>query len=706
MFAGCPGESDVTGTNVPVTGITLNKTNFALRVDTTEQLIATVEPATATDKAVIWSSSNESGATVDQDGLVNALSVGSVTITATTKDGNFFATCSILVTTAVPVPVESVAITGGSSVVVDTELNLTAAITPANPSIRNVTWLSSDESIATVRWTGTGQAAVVTGVAAGTVTITAYAADNKTATHGVTVTAETVAVTGVSLNHPSAELTAGQTLLLTATVAPATATNSAINWSSSFPSIASVSGGLVRAVANGEAVITVTTDDGGYTATCAITVTGGEEPRNYTKIEGETLVHYTPILSGVNHFGNDLGTSNPDGSYTFDGTAASWSGGGAQYNFPAPEGTGDTWLLSDYDLVEMHLSITDGSVSVGVKKSGGNVDLRPYPDATNYITLNSTTNGGKVTYTFVIGEAGAGIGFQRNNNGPATVAIEKVVFSKGNIRTITFSGGEYTAMPAIDPIKIPNGRTVNFGSSYPMPERPEWAGHDFVRWYNTTDSVNFNLSSAITKDITLTALWVLEGQAERVDMKLNLDPSTWGTLPAVPSGLIGNTGNDPYPTPANVPKDYAATSYANDVLTITFDGRNRQRAIIPLSPVQVDELLSAQGGVTFRIVGETKNTDGTVSTAMFRCHLVDANAGGSWNGTDTVADTVLTNLVQYASFSGNKSAATLGWFAMQAMFVDADGSPNSANYNETTPGFPGVVVTITSITIDIGNTTN
>jgi uncharacterized repeat protein (TIGR02543 family) len=235
-----------------------------------------------------------------------------------------------------------------------------------------------------------------------------------------------------------------------------------------------------------------------------------------------------------------------------------------------------------------------------------------------------------------------------------------------------------------------------------MPSRPTRAGYTFTGWNNGATA--FDPSTPITADITLSAQWV-EGEVEPVDMSLSLDPDTWGTLPPVPSGLIGNTGNDPYPTPANVPKDYAATSYENGVLTITFDGRNRQRAIIPLSSEQITELMSATGGVTFRIVGETKNEDGTVSTATFRCHLVNANAGNDWNGTVTVTpNTVLTNLVQYADFSGNKSAATVGWFSMQAMFVDANGSPDSANYDATTPGFPKVIATITSITIDVGDT--
>lgn len=81
-----------------------------------------------------------------------------------------------------------------------------------------------------------------------------------------------VAVTGVTLSESSYTLTEGDTLTLTATVAPADATNKSLRWTSSDTSVATVSGGVVSAVAEGSATITVTTVDGGFTASCALTV--------------------------------------------------------------------------------------------------------------------------------------------------------------------------------------------------------------------------------------------------------------------------------------------------------------------------------------------------------------------------------------------------------------------------------------------------
>ena len=81
-----------------------------------------------------------------------------------------------------------------------------------------------------------------------------------------------VNVTGVSLNKNNAEIEIGGTTTLTATVTPNNATNKAVTWTSSNTSVATVSNGTVSGVAAGNATITVTTVDGGYTATCAVTV--------------------------------------------------------------------------------------------------------------------------------------------------------------------------------------------------------------------------------------------------------------------------------------------------------------------------------------------------------------------------------------------------------------------------------------------------
>ena len=170
-------------TNVPVTGVTLSQTELSLTEGNTAQLTATVKPDDATNKNVTWSSDDTSVATVDATGQVTAVSAGTATITVTTVDGGYKDTCQVTETAAL-VPVSGVTLNKDSLAlgVGDTE-TLTATVAPANATNQNVTWASSDPSVATVDAAGK-----VTAVAPGTATITATTVDGgKTAACTVTV---------------------------------------------------------------------------------------------------------------------------------------------------------------------------------------------------------------------------------------------------------------------------------------------------------------------------------------------------------------------------------------------------------------------------------------------------------------------------------------------------------------------------------------
>ena len=92
----------VTAAPVPVSGVSLNKDSLALGVGDSETLTATVKPEDATNKAVTWTSSNSTVATVDQNGVVTAVAPGAATITATTVDGGFTAICTVTVRPDIP----------------------------------------------------------------------------------------------------------------------------------------------------------------------------------------------------------------------------------------------------------------------------------------------------------------------------------------------------------------------------------------------------------------------------------------------------------------------------------------------------------------------------------------------------------------------------------------------------------------------------
>ena len=278
------------GVTYKVTGVSLSPDTLTLDVGESSTLTATITPDNATDKSVTWESSASGVATVDTSGKVTAVSVGTATITATAADGSGEkATCSVTVNAAAIVPVESVSLDKTSLELTEGgTARLTATILPDNATNKNVTWSTSDASIATVT------DGVVTAVAPGTATITVTTEDvGKTATCAVTVAAATVPVTGVTLNKTSTSLYVGDTETLTATVAPDNATDRAVNWTSSNPSVATVENGVVTAVGAGTATITVTTQDNDYTASCTVTVSryssGGGSSSSSTSLSDRAI---------------------------------------------------------------------------------------------------------------------------------------------------------------------------------------------------------------------------------------------------------------------------------------------------------------------------------------------------------------------------------------------------------------------------------
>ena len=248
---------------VSATGVTLSQTELSLVKGATATLTATVVPSDATNQKVTWSSNNTSVATVE-NGTVTAVSGGNATITVTTEEGNHTATCEVTVTvsaTGVTLSQTELSLVKGATA------TLTATVVPSDATNKRVTWSSTNTAVATVE-NGT-----VTAVSAGNATITVTTEDgNHTARCEVVVVTDPVPVTGVTLSQTKLPLLRGATAKLTATVSPTGATNRKVTWSSNNTTVATVENGTVTAVSAGNAIITVTTEDGNHTATCSVAV--------------------------------------------------------------------------------------------------------------------------------------------------------------------------------------------------------------------------------------------------------------------------------------------------------------------------------------------------------------------------------------------------------------------------------------------------
>ena len=232
----------------------------------------TVEPEDADEKALTWTSSDPTVATVSKGGgFINALKAGTTTITATANDGSGKYGQSTL---TVKTPILVIAATG---IVVDqTDISLyeggtatlTARVLPADAASKGFTWSSSDPTVASVSSDGV----VTAHLPGGTALITATADD------GGWTDFCTVRVKGTSVKiTPSAfRLGLGESLELTATTEPWDSPMTK-SWSTNRPGVAEVNKeGVVKAVAEGDAVITVTLS-GGQKANCYITVKKGGE---------------------------------------------------------------------------------------------------------------------------------------------------------------------------------------------------------------------------------------------------------------------------------------------------------------------------------------------------------------------------------------------------------------------------------------------
>ena len=262
--------------DIPVTYISVGLSSASVVEGEYAYASEQVYPHNATCKCVTWESSDTSVASVNPvSGTVFTRKVGTVTIRAKAQDGSGVvgeATLTVkppIKATSVIVCPSSVTVNGRSS----TQLN--AEVYPYNTHDKRIRWSSENCNIADVDpYTG-----CVCGKSAGTTYIYANAQDGSGVSGRCEVTVRTVNVTGISLNKSSYTFDeVGKFTYLYATVEPSNATNKSVTWSSSDDSVISVNqyGRIASVITNNKsvasAVITATTNDGDYEASCTVYV--------------------------------------------------------------------------------------------------------------------------------------------------------------------------------------------------------------------------------------------------------------------------------------------------------------------------------------------------------------------------------------------------------------------------------------------------
>ncbi|MBR1927204.1 MAG: Ig-like domain-containing protein, partial [Bacteroidales bacterium] len=265
----------VTSKTVNVTGVTLDKTEIELTEGTEETLKATIAPADASNQVVTWSTSDHNIANVS-DGKVTAVKEGEATITVTTSDGSKTATCKV---TVKAVLLEGIAIDPAElSIKEGEEKQLQVVFTPDNYGDKSVNWASDNTSVATVDHNG-----LLKAIGPGECKIFVESAKDKTfqASCVVTVTPDPT-LKGISFPYTSLTMKKGDVKQIQVSYYPEYAENKKVTWKSSNPAAATVdSDGKVTAVWNGETEITATSQEGGFTATCKVTVSQQEGAQVY-----------------------------------------------------------------------------------------------------------------------------------------------------------------------------------------------------------------------------------------------------------------------------------------------------------------------------------------------------------------------------------------------------------------------------------------
>ena len=292
---------DNVNTIYPVSGITLDKSEVDLLVGQTLNLNATVAPVNATCKDIIWSSNNPDYVSVDGSGKVTALDGGRVTITATTKDNAFVASC--VINSIVPVKDISLGYNEVEAYVGE-EFTMYYTFAPENPTDIEVEWSSSNENVATVSEDGT-----VKILSEGEATITVTTNDGGFKDNCIINATDYIEATGITIDE-TLEIAVGESKQLQAQITPSNATSKDIFWLVEDMEIAEISDeGTVTAIKEGTTKIyAYAGSEEGPEAICTVTVklAGSAEPDLPPKDENIVTISICKPSTNTINYGDTL----------------------------------------------------------------------------------------------------------------------------------------------------------------------------------------------------------------------------------------------------------------------------------------------------------------------------------------------------------------------------------------------------------------
>lgn len=628
-------------------GITLDaEEGISLAKGKTANLSATVSPADAENKSVIWSSSDESVATVDS-GVVTGVGKGTATITVTTEDGGFTDTVDVSVfipASSIKAPTYNPSVEkGGTASLLSGASQLIISLTPADTDISDLVFTSQNENIATVDEYG-----VITGVAGGSTYITVSSKTDPTVKADVPVDV-TVSATGVSFYVPEITIRPGEITSLEAEVEPADSTDT-LTFSSSDATVVTVSKtGTVEALKKGTAVITVETDSG-KTATITVKV---ENPATRIYVDGAA----------------DAGV--PNNHYTGD--------------------TFDLVVLTDpEDADEVSFTYSSSVPTVATVSETGKVTVNT--PGTTVITIE--TEDGKLSTTYIV-RAIRGVKSVSLDTHEATVDRGNTVALTATVKPDTASNRNVTwssSNPSVASVKDGVVTGVSKGTAVITVTTEDGGFTDTCQVEVTVD----------VRDVTVESSLINMNYGDEEYIEISVSPADADDLAATYSSsddtVVAVAEDEPVAGGTGKAK-ITAKAGGTAVVTISVGGKETK---VTVNVKRNAESVSASGSRDITIApGDSKRLDVTISPADTTeknltysssdpsVASVDANGNVTANGEGTAKITVTAPGGKYVEFNitvkdpnpcagvtiSAPSGRTIGWKSRPRIVASASGLP-------------------------------
>ena len=415
----------------------------------------------------------------------------------------------------------------------------------------------------------------------------------------VTATFTPIEVTGVSLNKTSTSISVGDTETLTATVAPANALNKAVTWTSSNTSVATVSNGVVTAVAAGSATITVTTTDGSFTATCAVTV-----------------VNAVTFTGGTDK-GTSTSSGNSDQVEKSSITVSSTNAALAQTEYRLYSGSTTTISTSSGKITRIEFTVN------------GSYDLSKLSTATG--TYNSSTGVWTGTATSVAFSASA------------QVRLDKIVVYYATTATPTFSvaTGEYSEAKSVTVSCATDGASIYYTTDGTTPTSSSTAYSSAVSIVETTTLKAIAIKDGVESEVASATYTMNRPAAPTFDVDegffgaafdLHLTATDGATIYYTTDGTRPTTSSSTYSTKVAIAAETTTvkaiavkSGLTSDVASATYTYDTRPAPTFTLSTTSIDLKVNE----TSSAVSLTTNSDGAITFSCDDAHVTLTGTGNS-----------------------------------------------------------------------------